>query len=158
MAAKLTFSDSDFYSYIKVSVALQKSALEILNDLRRARPTSTPSRAAVYRWMKHFESGNSAVGGATGKQKIMEKTDEKMVARVKAIMDEDARVTIQEILETLSIASGTVWKILKHRIGYHKVCARWVPHIFTPEKKGVRVAYSQALLQVYDNCDSRWLD
>ena len=70
----------------------------------------------MYRWIKHFESGNSAVGGATGKQKITEKTDEKMVARVKAIKDEDARVTIQEILETLSIASGTVWKILKHRI------------------------------------------
>ena len=69
-----------------------------------------------------------------------------MVARVKAVMDKDARVTIQEISETLSIASGTVWKILKHRIGYHKVCALWVPHISTPEEKGVRVAYPQGLL------------
>ena len=60
-----------------------------------------------------------------------------MAARVKATVDKDTRVTIQEIVNTLDITSGSVLEVLKHHHGYRKVCDRRVPQILTPANKKV---------------------
>ena len=71
---------------------------------------------------------------------------------------EDTRVTIQEIADTLDLAPGSVSNILKYHRRYRKVCARWVPHILTPENRKTHVAYLTAVVQVSADCDPRDLD
>ena len=44
-----------------------------------------------------------------------------MAALIETITDQDVQVTVQEIVKTLSIASGSVLKILKCQRVYRKV-------------------------------------
>ena len=143
MAGTLSFSTKDFRAFIKTGVCLGKSAADILGDLRAASPSSAPSDATVYRWVKRFSSGNSTVEDGRGKFKPPTVTDDKTVDLVKELVDEDPRVTIRYIAESLGLSSGRVCKILRHKLGYRKVCARWVPHILNPENKRVGVQYAQ---------------
>ena len=155
MAGTLSFSTRDYQAYFKTGVSLGKSAAEILGNLRAASPSSAPSSAIVYCWVKHFSSGNSTVEDSRGKFKP---PTDKTVDLVKELVDEDPRVAIRYIAESLRLSSGSVWHILRHKLGYRKVCARWVPHILTPENEGVRVQYAQQLLRGYDGCDQMCLD
>ena len=45
------------------------------------------------------------------------------VTAVKRLLDEDARYTVDEISESLSINSSAVFMILKQRLGLRKICA-----------------------------------
>ena len=45
----------------------------------------------------------------------------------------------QEIEELSGIHSSSVLKILRERLGLHKICTRWVPHLLTDEQKQSRI-------------------
>ena len=60
---------------------------------------------------------------------------EKNVATVKTLTEEDAHYTMQEIEELSGIHLSSVLKILRERLGLHKIGARWVPHLLTDEQK-----------------------
>ena len=158
MASNLTFSSSDFQSYVKVSVALGKSADQILADLHTAVSSSAPSRATVFRWIKHFRSGKSDIQMSTKKVRKDKICDEKLIARVQAIIDKDPRLTLTEIAKQCAVCSSSVFRILRKELGYRKVCARWTPHILAPQNKRDRVRFLKTLLQTYQNCDPRRLD
>lgn len=158
MSKNLTFSKADFKSFIKVSVALGKSAAQILADLRAVNPASAPSQATVFRWVKHFSSGNSGIQKSDRKVRKDKKCDEKLAARVQAVVDADPRVSLAEIAEHVGVHSSSVFRILTKELGYRKVCSRWIPHILTPENKRDRVRFSKTLLRRYETCDPRRLD
>ena len=58
-----------------------------------------------------------------------------MIPRVKATVDEDARITIQDIAEALAISSGSVSNIVEDKFRNSKVSARYIPHILTQKKQ-----------------------
>ena len=76
------------------------------------------------------------------------------------MVDEDACISLEEVASALNISSGGASSILRNSLGYRRDCARWLLHIVTPQqKRRYRVAYSTALLRMYEHCDpkaSRW--
>ena len=70
----------------------------------------------------------------------------------------DPRVSMDFIVQTLDIYPGVAFKILKPKIGYKKVCKRWVPNLLTQNDKSKQVAYAQRLLHIYENCDQKRLN
>ena len=66
-------------------------------------------------------------------------TTEDYVAAVKAMVEEDARVTVAQFALDLGISSGSDITILHEKLSYSKVCARWVPHMLTEDQKRVGV-------------------
>ena len=54
--------------------------------------------------------------------KNSKKCNEELVARVKAMIDEDNRISLEEGASTLSISSWNDASILHNRLGYWKVC------------------------------------
>ena len=82
---------------------------------------------------------------------------EKNVATVKTLIEEDACYTVQEIEELSGIHSSSVLKILRERLGLHKICAHWVPHLLTDEQKQSRVRLALQVIEKYDKCDPRHL-
>ena len=158
MMEHLTLSAADFRSYIAVRVILGQSATSIISELRSASPSSAPLKATVFRWVKHFQSGKSSILARRGKVKNNKKCNEELAARVKAMVDEDARSSLEEIASALNCSSGSSSSILRDRLGYHKVRARWIPHnMLAPQQKRDRVAYSTALLKMSEHCDPRHL-
>lgn len=57
----------------------------------------------------------------------------------KAMVDEDACFTIQEMAEALDISSGSVPDIFKDKLCNSKASAGWIPHILMQKKRGIRL-------------------
>ena len=55
---------------------------------------SAPSASTVLRWFNRFSLGNSAVQDIKGKTKNKTKCNEKLIGRVKAVVDENVQITI----------------------------------------------------------------
>ena len=83
---------------------------------------------------------------------------EKNVATVKTLIEEDAHYTTQEIEELKGIHKSSVLEILRERLGLHKICARWVPHLLTDEQKRSRVRLASQVIEKYNECDPRRLE
>ena len=47
---------------------------------------------------------------------------------------------------------------LSERLGLHKICTRWVPHLLTDEQKQSRVRLASQVIEKYDKCDPRRLE
>ena len=43
----------------------------------------------------------------------------------------DRRVTIDEVAHVLQISYGSAYKLMHNKLGFHKICARWVPKQLT---------------------------
>ena len=101
----------NFGSYIKACVVLGKSQTQICADLHAASPSSAPSVNIVFRWFSHLFSLVGILVYMKGKMKNKTKSNEKLMDRVKAMVDEDARIAVHDIAEALAISSGSVLNI-----------------------------------------------
>ena len=71
--------------------------------------------------MKLFQAGESIIFDSRGKVK---NNDKELVAHVKALVDEDACVLLEEIVSALNFSLGSASSTLHNRLSYHKVCPR----------------------------------
>jgi hypothetical protein len=76
-------------------------------------------------------------------------TDSIEHARVMFLLDR--RVTIDEVANRLKINNGSAYRIIHHRLGFHKVCARWVPKQLTMLHKQIRLDICKQYLDRYGN-------
>ena len=61
------------------------------------------------------------------------------------------RVAIDEVACSLQISNGFAYQIIHDELGFHKVCARWMPRELTAEHKRKRDEICQHLLDRYNN-------
>ena len=109
---------------ILVQFQLLKTPNQIIEDLQSALGTQAPSRAMVYKYIQRFKSGHFDLDdddreGRPPSVVIPEKID-----AVKALMDEDRRIAVREIQQTLQMSNGTLHTIIHDY--------RWVPHKLNP--------------------------
>ena len=154
MAEKNTFSAADYRSYmITVCVALGKSASEILNDACTLSQASAPSKVPVFRWMKHFSGRQLDFQDNRGKGwQNKTKCNDEIVAHVKAMINANARVSLQEIADCLGIDLSPVSMNRNKKLDYRKVSIRWFPPILIPGNKRDRLQrlcskFSESVIQ-----------
>ena len=62
------------------------------------------------------------------------------MAKIERILLEDRRITIRQLAAEIPEASeASIDRILNEKLGYHKVCARWVPHMHSALRFGWEV-------------------
>ena len=71
------------------------------------------------------------------------------------MVEQDARLSVEDIASCTGISEDSVQTILKKRLDLRKVCARWVPHLLTEEQKTQRLKCARELLKTYNGCNSR---
>ena len=72
---------------------------------------------------------------------------------------EDRRVTLRELAAQVpEVCEKTIDNILTEKLGYRKVCARWVPHMLTETHKENRVKCAQSFLQEIAENTEEFLD
>ena len=54
----------------------------------------------------------------------------------------NSRVLLEELEEQFNLSHGTIWDIVHERLGYRKVCSRWVPLQLTEDHKKNRMGAS----------------
>ena len=74
-------------------------------------------------------------------------TTEENVAALQRMVDEDARVTVAQLEETIGISLGSIGTILHKKLALSKVSARWVPHHLTKEQKAAQVDWCCRMLE-----------
>ena len=89
--------------------------------------------------------------------------DQRMLSQIqifqknRELLKIDGRLTVREIANTIGISTGSVFTILKSKLNFKKICARWIPHILTKEQKNERLQKCQKLLKIYNKMGHRQL-
>lgn len=135
---------------------LGQTVSDCLESLNTSQGSAAPSKSTITRWFRSFRKGETTVGRKEGSGRLPSAVTAANIAAVSRIVDEDSRVTYQQIQHELGIGSVTTKIILKDKLGLRKICARWVPHGLTREQKNARRVFAQGMLDRYSkNTDVR---
>lgn len=70
-----------------------------------------------------------------------------MHCSIRTLVQGNRQTSIKNIARELGIAVGTVQKIIHEDLNIRKVCAKFVPHALTPEKKEQHVQVSENFVE-----------
>ena len=127
-----------YYNY-KVGLKQRQS----FATLSAAFGDEAPSRACVFNWCAEFPRGRQSLKDEERSGRPLSATTEETV---RAMVEEDARVTVTQIQLEKAFSSGSVRTMLHKKVHLSKISARWVPHMLTQEQKGVRVQWCHDML------------
>ncbi|PNF13580.1 hypothetical protein B7P43_G18274 [Cryptotermes secundus] len=99
---------------------------------------------SVYEWIEKFENGRTSVTHEEGAGRPSTATNEDNIERAR-----DMVLTIDEVANHLKISHGSAYEIIHNRLGFHKVCARWVPKQLTVLHKQTHLDICQQHLEHY---------
>lgn len=108
------------------------------------------SQQQVYEWSRKFANGVTSVEDAPRPGQAQRVVTTQNIAAVEAIVMENHRVTLNDIAECLKISHGSAHHIVHDVLQFHKVTARWVPRLLTPELKERRVDACEELLRRFE--------
>ena len=82
---------------------------------------------------------------------------DKNIAKVNELIRGDRRLTVNDIMTSISIGSNAVNEIIHNHLKCSKVCARCVPRQLTPDNKETRFTVCADLFERYDNEGNEFL-
>ena len=144
--------------YCKIRAQLGFPPIEIHADLQKVYGNGYLKYATVCKWVHRFNDGRESIENDPRVGRPVSILTEKNVATVKMLIEEATPYTVQEIEKLSGIYSSSVSKILRERLGLHKICACWVPHLLTDEQKQSRVRLASQVIEKYDKCDPHRLE
>jgi transposase-like protein len=89
------------------------------------KPSVCPS--LVYKWHRRFSDGRESVGDDSRTGGSVEVRDKETVESVRAKINEDRRISLRQISNSLNLSYGTVQKIVTEELEMCRSSARWVP-------------------------------
>ena len=131
---------------------------ESIDRLHAAFGDHAPSRTSVFEWFAEFRRGRRSLDDAPRSGRPVEVTTEDKVAAVRAMVEEDARVTVAQLARITGISAGSVVTVVHEKLGLSKVCARWIPHRLSEDQKTARVTWCRTMLARFDGGRSRDVD
>lgn len=133
---------------------LQKKGLtpqEIHDDMVGVLGDDAPSYQVVKNWSRQFRCGRKTCEHAKGAGRPQTVCTQENVNRVCDLIKQDRRLTTRRLAEITGLSNGTIATIINAYLGLHKVSARWVPRMLTPEQKRERVITSEANLALFNS-------
>jgi transposase len=97
------------------------------------------SRSRVYDWFKRFKDGRTSTDNNSRSGRPATAVCDENIGRVNELIRGDRRITVKDIMATLSIGANAANEIIHDHLGFSKVWARWVPRQLTPDKKESRL-------------------
>ena len=144
----MNISNQELRFYVFARAKLGDNAASIHQQLSQILPEtcSLPSYRSVARWCQEFGEGRTNFGDAQRSGAPCAVRTAEAVAKVAELIEADKRLTVRMIEEQTSIPKTTVHRILTDDLHRKKICARWVPHLLSPEEKQRRVTCAEEIL------------
>ena len=121
--------------YVKIAVLRGINEKECHSELTKGLGNRDLPYRTVARWAASFQRGRVASDDMrrTGRPRTV-RTD---VARalITQCLEDDRRWSVQELQAHTGIGQATVHKILREDLHMRKISAKWVPLVFTKQKK-----------------------
>jgi len=90
------------------------------------------SRCRVFEWFKRFRDGRASTDNNSRSGRPATAVNDENITKVNELIRSDRRLNVRDIMTSLSIGARAANEIIHDRLGYSKVCARWVPRQLTP--------------------------
>lgn len=159
MAAPLSIcTKEEQRSVIRFLWAEGVSGAEIHRRLSVQYGSSVLPQRSVYEWIEKFRNGRTSVKHDEGAGRPFTATNEETIERSREMILLDRRLTIDEVAHRLQISHGSAYEIIHNRLGFRKVCARWVPKQLTQLHKQTRLDICKKHLDRYGNEGDNFLD
>ena len=114
--------------------------------IRRVYGKEAMSRARCFEWHTRFKRGRTSLEDERPGRASTSSTP-KNVEIIRRLVHEDRRRAIKDIAAIVNVSYGTVQIILICDLNMHRVGAKVVPRLPTPEQKEQRVAICKELRQ-----------
>ena len=102
------------WSYIKIEYLRGKSGKEIHANLCEACGNNALPFKTGYRWLACFLAGKTDISDEAPSGRPHEATDPYHFEKVKEVLDEDRRLTCDEVAESVGISHGSAHEIITH--------------------------------------------
>ena len=130
---------------------------QCLHRLQSAFRDQAPSRSTVFYWFAEFRRGRESLEDEPRCGRPPTAVTPANIERVRELVLEDKRISIQQLQELLGIGSGSMQSILHDSLGLRKLECRWIPHTLTSEQMSGRVSWCVEMLDRFDEGRSRRL-
>ncbi|XP_069925509.1 pumilio homolog 2 isoform X11 [Oryctolagus cuniculus] len=135
---------------IKFMVKLGWKNGEIIDALRKVYGDSAPKKSAVYKWITRFKKGRDNVEDEARSGRPSTSICEEKISLVRALIEEDRRLTAEAIANTIDISTGSAYTILTEKLKLSKLSAPWVPKVLHPDQLQTRAELSMEVLNKWD--------
>lgn len=134
---------------IRFLLAKGSSAAEIHRELCLVYGPAIMSEGKVRKWCRDFQNGRTNVHDEERSGRPSIQTDD-IVDQVNQKLRCDRRLTISALANELPhVARTSIYRIVTEQLGYHKLCARWVPKMLTDQHKEQRMCSGRKFLDRY---------
>lgn len=135
-----------FYDF-KSSLSPQECSARLQN----AFGLEAPHLSTVRRWYADFNRGRVSLHDDSREGRPSTAVTEENVAAIRRLIEENRRITYDEIRGQLGIGMSQIQKILQEYLKVRKLCCRWIPHELTSTQKQARVDWCQEMLRKYNH-------
>jgi histone-lysine N-methyltransferase SETMAR len=132
---------------IKFCMKLSKSRAETFEMIQRAYINRAMSRARCFEWHARFKRGRTSLEDDKRSGQPSTSSTPKNVETIRRFVHEDCRRTINDIATIVNVSNGTVQTVLTCDLNMHRIAAKFVPRLLTPEQKEHFVTICQELRQ-----------
>lgn len=147
---------SEYRSVIKFYVMLKKSNDELFADLRTVFGDNCPSKTTIYYWIAEFKRGRVSVfQDLTNVGRPCEISDDKSI-QCEAIIRQQRRIKVSELAEMIKVSDGSCYSMIS-KLGYRKLCSRFVPKFLTPDMKESRLNCAKSNLKLLERHGDNFL-
>jgi hypothetical protein len=118
--------------------------------VQKAYENEALNRSNVFRWYSRFLDGRELVENDERGRRPKSTRIEVTIATIAELVKNDRRIASRMIAGSLNIPKTVVLRILKEDLRKRKLCAHFVPHSLTPERRKDRVTSCQDIIMMAD--------
>jgi transposase len=124
---------------IKYCFKLGKSASETYELLQKAYGSDSLSRSMTFVWFKRFREGRESLKDDERSGRPTTSRNEQTIGKVQQLVMQDRHITLRMLSVELNVSKDTIREIMCDDLEKKKMCAKFVPHLLTPEQKTLRI-------------------
>ncbi|KAJ4428773.1 hypothetical protein ANN_25766 [Periplaneta americana] len=151
-------ADCEVRSVIRFLNALHLKPAEIYRQLKEVYGDTVMNERNVRKWCEMFNNGRTNVHDETrpGRPSLI---TEDLKTKVNDRILQDRRTSLDELhIAFPDISRSLLGEIVSQHLGYHKICARWVPRQLSDQHKTQRMASALTFLMRYHTDGDAFLD
>ncbi|KAJ4448759.1 hypothetical protein ANN_00150 [Periplaneta americana] len=151
-------ADCEVRSVIRFLNARHLKPAEIYRQLKEVYGDTVMNERNVRKWCEMFNNGRTNVHDETrpGRPSLI---TEDLKTKVNDRILQDKRTSLDELhIAFPDISRSLLVEIVSQHLGYHKICARWVPRQLSDQHKTQRMASALTFLMRYHTDGDTFLD
>ena len=111
---------------------------------------SSPSFSTIKKWAAEFKRDRTSLEDDPREGRPKSALTPEIIEQVHDMVLDDRRMKVREIAETIGVSKEGVGYTLHEELDMKKVCARWVPRLFTADQKRTRMKISEQCLERFN--------